>query len=178
MNSQDVILGMLMKQSRSGYEIKQALEGVFTYFYQTSYGTIYPTLSRMEQDGLITKENVQQEGKPNKNVYTITELGKERFNEYMDSPVESSSFKSDFLMRLFFGEYVGEDRVIAWLKEARTATQSNMDRLSEIFAQQKNKLHPSKIICIQMGLKGYQANLETIDEGLASLERLDKGMRD
>jgi DNA-binding PadR family transcriptional regulator len=132
----------------------------------------------MEQDGLITKENVQQEGKPNKNVYTITEQGREQFNAYMDSPVESSSFKSDFLMRLFFGEYVGQDKVVAWLEEARRATRINLDRLSGIFEQEKHKLHPSKIICIQMGLKGYQANLVTIEEGLASLERLDEGKRD
>jgi DNA-binding PadR family transcriptional regulator len=167
-----------MKQSRSGYEIKQVLEGLFAYFYQSSYGTIYPTLGRMEKEELITKENVLQEGKPNKNVYTITERGREQFNVYMNSPVENDSYKSDFLMRLFFGEYVGNDQVISWLKEARGEIQRNLETLSQTFAQERERLHPAKIICIQMGLKGYQANLETIDEGLARMEQLEQGKRD
>ncbi|WP_256757984.1 PadR family transcriptional regulator [Cohnella sp. WQ 127256] len=177
MNSQDVILGMLMKKSSSGYEIKQSLEGLFNYFYQSSYGTIYPTLSRMEQEELITKENVQQEGKPNKNVYTITEFGRAKFNAYMLSPVENDSFKSDFLMRLFFGEYVGYDKVIAWLHEAQRAFQMNLDRLNDLFEHEKDYLPLTKIICIQIGLKGYRANLEAIAEGLVQMEQLEQEKR-
>ena len=76
MNSQDVILGMLMKRSLTGYEIKQLFEDLFSYFYSSSYGTIYPMLHRMEKEELLTKENVLQDGKPNKNVFTITEKGR------------------------------------------------------------------------------------------------------
>lgn len=177
MNSQDVILGMLMKKSSSGYEIKQSLEGLFNYFYQSSYGTIYPTLSRMEQEELITKENVLQEGKPNKNVYTITEFGRAKFNAYMLSPVENDSFKSDFLMRLFFGEYVGYDKVIAWLYEAQREIQMNLDRLNDLFEHEKDNLPLTKIICIQIGLKGYRANLEAIAEGLVQMEQLEQEKR-
>lgn len=61
MNTQDVILGLLMKESLTGYQIKQLLENVFSNFYSSSYGIIYPTLARMEKEGFITKENVLQE---------------------------------------------------------------------------------------------------------------------
>ena len=56
MTSQDVILGILMKRSLSGYDIKHMFETIFSYFYNASFGTIYPTLSKMEKEGLITKE--------------------------------------------------------------------------------------------------------------------------
>ena len=77
MNSQDVILGIIMYHSLSGYDIKHKLETIFSYFYNASYGTIYPTLSKMEKEGMITKESVIQEGRPNKNVYSITEEGQQ-----------------------------------------------------------------------------------------------------
>jgi len=56
LNSQDVILGILMKEALTGYQIKQLLENVFSNFYNSTYGTIYPTLARMEKERLITKE--------------------------------------------------------------------------------------------------------------------------
>lgn len=174
MNSQDVILGMLMKRSLSGYEIKRLFEDLFSYFYSSSYGTIYPMLGRMEKEELITKENVLQEGKPNKNVYTITEHGRAQFNDYLHSPVESDSFKSDFLMRLYLGQFVEFAKVISWLKKSQADTRKKLDQLNEQYARYKDQMHPTQIICIQMGIKGYAAKLETIDEGLARMEQLER----
>ncbi|WP_083261642.1 PadR family transcriptional regulator [Brevibacillus brevis] len=33
----------------------------FSYFFRSTYGTIYPMLNRMEKEGLITKEIVPQD---------------------------------------------------------------------------------------------------------------------
>jgi DNA-binding PadR family transcriptional regulator len=173
LNSQDVILGMLMKRSLSGYEIKQLFEDIFSYFYSSSYGTIYPMLHRMEKEELITKENVLQEGKPNKNVFTITEAGKSRFYEYLHSPMESDTIKSDFLMRLYFGQYVGNDMVIAWLKQAQVHAQTQLDQLREKYAIYKDSMQPAHLICIEIGMKQYSAKLETIQEGLDRMDKLE-----
>lgn len=173
MNSQDVILGMLMKESLTGYEIKQLLEDVFSYFYGSSYGTIYPTLTRLEKEGLVTKESVLQEGKPNKNVLNITDKGRECFKAYLLGPLEEDSTKkSDFMMRLYFGEFVGYDKVIAWLKQVQEQAQSNLNQLSERYSLHRDEMHPAQIICIQIGINEYKAKLETIDQGLFSIEKL------
>ncbi|WP_169084176.1 PadR family transcriptional regulator [Paenibacillus sp. PL91] len=172
MNSQDVILGMLMKRSLSGYEIKQLFEDIFSYFYSSSYGTIYPMLHRLEKEELITKENVLQEGKPNKNVFTITEKGKSQFSNYLHSPVEPDAIKSDFLMRLYFGQFVEPDVVIHWLNKAQEQTQKQLDELSEKYAIYKDDMHPAHMICIEIGIKEYRAKLDTIQEGLTRIEKL------
>lgn len=175
MNSQDAILGMLMKHSLSGYEIKQLFENLFSYFYRSSYGTIYPMLTRMEKEGLITKEVVLQDGKPNKNMFTITDKGQESFQAYLQGPLEGDSTKSDFLMRLYFGEFVGFDKVIAWLKEVQEGAQTELNLLSEKYALYKDEMHPAQVICIQIGINEYKAKLETIAQGLASIEHLEQG---
>ena len=66
MTGKDIILGLLLEKSRTGYEINEVFDSVFRHFYKTSYGMIYPTLKRLSQDGLVTKEVVIQNGKPNK----------------------------------------------------------------------------------------------------------------
>ncbi|OPH48191.1 hypothetical protein BC351_38605 [Paenibacillus ferrarius] len=173
MNSQDVILGMLMKRSLTGYEIKQLFEELFSYFYSSSYGTIYPVLHRLEKEELLTKENVVQEGKPNKNVYTITEKGKSQFQTYLSSPMEWDNVKSDFLMRLYFGQYVGTEQVIAWLKKVQMQTQQHLDQLNATYSLYSKEMHPAQIICIQIGIKEFKAKLETIQEGLTQMEQIE-----
>ncbi|MFC5406858.1 PadR family transcriptional regulator [Cohnella soli] len=170
MNSQDVLLGMLMRRSLSGYEIKNLYEEIFGYFYNSSYGTIYPTLHRMEKEGLISKESVVQEGKPNKNVYTITEEGQSRFYDYLNSHVESDTYKSDFLMRLYFGHYVDEKLVIDWLQQAEKEIQSELDSLSEKRDAFKDMMQPTQLICIELGINICIAKLTTIREGMARLK--------
>ncbi|WP_052350753.1 PadR family transcriptional regulator [Paenibacillus gorillae] len=173
MNSQDVILGMLMKEALTGYQIKQLLENVFSNFYRSTYGTIYPTLARMEKEGLITKENVTQDGKPNKNLLNITPKGRDYFNAYLLGPLEGDSTrKSDFMMRLYFGEFVGYDKVIIWLKQAQEDSQKKLDQLLEQYSLYKDEMHPAQIICIQIGIEEYKAKLTTIAEGLVSMEKL------
>jgi DNA-binding PadR family transcriptional regulator len=178
MNSQDVILGMLMKRSLTGYEIKQLFEDLFSYFYSSSYGTIYPMLHRMEKEELLTKENVLQDGKPNKNVFTITEKGRRQFDSYLHSPLESDSIKSDFLMRLYFGQFVGYDKVITWLKQSQQQTQKLLDQLTEKYSLYKDKIPPTQVICIQIGIREYTAKLEVIVEGLAQMEQLEQKERE
>ncbi|GGG02162.1 PadR family transcriptional regulator [Paenibacillus albidus] len=173
MNSQDVILGMLMKEALTGYQIKQLLENVFSNFYSSSYGTIYPTLSRIEKEGLITKESVLQDGKPNKNLLNITPKGRDCFNAYLLAPLEGDSIrKSDFMMRLYFGEFVGYDKVIIWLKQAQEESNTKLDQLLEQYSLYKDEMHPAQVICIQIGIEEYKAKLTTIAEGLVSLEQL------
>ncbi|MFC5468542.1 PadR family transcriptional regulator [Cohnella suwonensis] len=174
MNSQDVILGMLMKRSLTGYEIKQNFENIFAYFYSTSYGTIYPMLHRMEEEGWISKETVQQEGKPNKNVYTIAESGRSRFHDYLRSPLESETVKSDFLMRLFFGHLADTGMVIEWLRTALAQTQEQLDGLKKMYALHRDGMHPAHLICIEIGINGYTSKQATLLEGLARMEQLQR----
>ena len=56
MTGKDIILGLLIEKSRSGYEINEVFETVFRYFYKTSYGMIYPTLRRLEKELTLQKK--------------------------------------------------------------------------------------------------------------------------
>lgn len=105
LKGRDVVLGLLMEKELSGYDIKIVFEDVFTHFFDGSFGMIYPTLRQLENEGKIKKEVVMQEGKPNKKMYFITDEGREEFYQYMQTPVEKDVLRSDFLMRMYFGNY-------------------------------------------------------------------------
>ena len=49
------LLSLLAEAPRHGYELMQALEHRFGGTYSPSAGTIYPRLSKLEEEGLLTK---------------------------------------------------------------------------------------------------------------------------
>src|SRR5262245_6095980 len=48
-----VILGMVSREPRSGYEIKGLVDDTTRFFWAASYGQIYPELKRLSTAGLI-----------------------------------------------------------------------------------------------------------------------------
>lgn len=99
MNTQTLILAILNFNDASGYEIKKfSIEGSFSHFVDISYGSIYPTLSRLEQEELVTCRSESQDGKPDKKVYSITDKGKMAFVESLAAAPKQDTFKSEFLL--------------------------------------------------------------------------------
>jgi DNA-binding PadR family transcriptional regulator len=175
MNTQDVILGVLMKEPTSGYDIRQKFQNIFSYFFDAGYGTIYPTLAKMEMEGLIDKKNVVQEGKPNKNVYTITEEGKKRFYAYLESPVAPDVLRSDLLVRLHFGDMADPELCIKWLTEAMDKMLTMYGRLSKDFERVRPFITPTQEICITMGLESLQVGAKVYADGLEKIKNAQEG---
>jgi DNA-binding PadR family transcriptional regulator len=169
MKAQDVILGMLMQGPMSGYDIKKQFETVFSYFFDASYGAIYPTLNRMENQGYIVKQVQIQEGKPNKNLYVINEKGKQQFNQYLNSMVEPDVIRSDFCMRMYFGEYVSKAEILTWLEEAREKTKSAIKQLEEDYRCFKPFMTTTQEICIEIGLNHFKSYRETVCQGIKKI---------
>lgn len=170
MTSQDVILGILMDEKCSGYEIKHKFETLFSYFYNASYGTIYPTLSKMEKQGLITKESILQNGKPNKNVFTITDAGRESFIHYLESEIQDVEMKSDFMVRLIFGKWTEPERVIQWLERSIAKEEEQITRLNADYERWKSAMSPTQEICITLGIANQESTRKILIDGLQKLK--------
>ena len=67
------LLALLAKEPAHGYELKLALEQTFGQAYPSpNIGQVYVTLKRLEQDGLVHSQDVEQTTRPNKRVYELT----------------------------------------------------------------------------------------------------------
>lgn len=78
------ILGLLQESPMHGYELRKRLTGLLGPFRAFSYGSLYPTLRRMQLDGLIA-ENEDPDGsglrRRARRVYELTPAGQQRFSE-------------------------------------------------------------------------------------------------
>ena len=80
------VLGLLTYAPLSGYDIRRIYDQSLGNFWSESYGAIYPILKRLEEEGLATREVQHQAGKPDRNVYTITELGRDELHRWLAQP--------------------------------------------------------------------------------------------
>jgi DNA-binding PadR family transcriptional regulator len=69
------LLRLLDEEPRHGYEVIRLLRDRFMGVYAPSPGTIYPRLSRLEDEGLVTHD--EENGRK---VYRITEAGREELH--------------------------------------------------------------------------------------------------
>ena len=99
MNVRTLCLAILNLQDATGYEIKKlSTEGHFQHFVEISFGSIYPALSKLEKDGLVTCSTETQSGKPDKKVYSITASGRNEFIKSINVLPKQDKFISEFLL--------------------------------------------------------------------------------
>lgn len=99
MNVRTLCLAILNIQDATGYEIKKlSTEGEFQHFVEVSFGSIYPALSKLEQDGMVSSHIATQDGKPNRKIYSITTQGKSEFINLINVLPKPDKFKSEFLL--------------------------------------------------------------------------------
>jgi len=98
------LLGLLRYGSMTGYELDKEFKGSLQSFWQAQRSQIYRELYKMEKNEWLSSRVIPQEGKPNKKLYRITELGNEEFLSWLtniDSD-EGMVVKQSFLMKIFF----------------------------------------------------------------------------
>ncbi len=77
------LLKLLDEAPRHGYEVIRLLQDRFLGVYAPSPGTIYPRLARLEEEGLVTHDEVD-----GKKVYRITDKGREEIRARLDDLAE------------------------------------------------------------------------------------------
>lgn len=112
MDTKTLCLGVLARGDASGYEIKKTFEeGPFSHIHEASFGAIYPALTRLDAEGLVTCREMAQDKRPDKKVYSITETGRQAFYEALLAPPARDRRRSDFLFILFFGQLLPAERL-------------------------------------------------------------------
>lgn len=112
MNVRTLCLSILYEGESTGYEIRQlCVEGECSYFVEASFGSIYPALSKLEQEKLVISRIEQQVGKPAKKVYSITDAGRAAFVDELAAPLGDDMLRSPFLLFARFVHILPRDLV-------------------------------------------------------------------
>lgn len=136
MNVRTVCLSILHEGDATGYEIRRlCVEGECSYFVEASFGSIYPALAKLEDDGLVSSHVEQQDGKPSKKIYSITEAGRAAFTKALHEPLGEEVFRSPFLLFARFAHLVPAELVETRLNEQLQRTIDKKKLLSDLLCE-------------------------------------------
>lgn len=166
MNGRDIILGLLIEKSRTGYEINKHFKSVFSHFYQTSYGMIYPTLRKLQGEGLVEKKTIIQEGKPNKNLFIITDSGKKEFEQSLSDAVIDDTYTSEFLVRMYFGEYITNNEIRNLIIEQVKKIEERISQLSKDLDEWNTVMNEAQRLTYEIRLNHYKVELSILQNEL------------
>lgn len=168
-----VLLGLLSHESLSGYEMKQRIDRWLTYFWSGSYGSIYPTLSQLEGQGMVTKESVQANNR-GKNIYNITEEGRRHLKRWLTEPKAKDELRYETLLKLFFANEGGADVALKQIDIFAEKVKGNMKMLEAAYENlkkvQDDPTHKYYLLTVKFGLKSYEAYLQWCEEAKQLLE--------
>ena len=166
------ILGLLHEAPMHGYELRKRLTGLLGAFRAFSYGSLYPTLRRMQWEGLIAEED----GEPLRNglrprrakrVYKITAEGKERFAELIADAGPQTFDDDGFGVHLaFFSRTPAEVRMRILegrrrrVEERREGLRAALGRAGEQIDRYTRELH-------RMGLETSEREVRWLNELIA-----------
>jgi DNA-binding PadR family transcriptional regulator len=124
------ILGLLKERPIHGYQLQRELSEQLGGLWRVSYGSLYPSLRRLETQGAIRSK--PGTGARRKTVYTITPEGERLFLELLqEPPQEGQSEDARFRVRMAFFRYLPPETRVRLLERRRLALQ---DRLAEVKA--------------------------------------------
>lgn len=125
MDVKTVCLGLLTFGEACGYDLKKHFEASFAHFFPVGYGSIYPALAALAEDGLVSCREISQDGKPDRKVYRITPAGRERLAATLASSEPGHKMRSEFLATIYFAHLIEPQR-LAGLLDHRLAELERM----------------------------------------------------
>jgi DNA-binding PadR family transcriptional regulator len=167
------ILGLLKERPMHGYQLSRELTQALGGFWRVSYGSLYPTLRRLERDGAIVSEPSDQPvaGRRRKNVYRITEDGEASFLALLqETPHDTQTEDTRFRVRLAFFRYLPPETRLRLLERRRASLEDRLTSISDSLRAARERVDDYALALMQHGRDSTASDIAWLD-GLIEAER-------
>jgi DNA-binding PadR family transcriptional regulator len=171
------ILGLLHESSMHGYELRKQLATKLGAFRAAiSYGSLYPTLRRLQSAGWITEEIA---GKPageeppllaskrGRVVYKITAEGKERFQELLANTGPETFDDPGFGVHFAFFARTDQATRLRILEGRRRRVEERREGLRNVLSRAAERLDAYSLELQRHGLDACEREVRWLEELIA-----------
>ncbi|MEW2479531.1 PadR family transcriptional regulator [Mycobacterium sp. NPDC049093] len=96
----DAILATLLDGEASGYDLAKGFDASVANFWMATPQQLYRELDRMSAEGLIEARLVEQDRRPNKRLYSLTDAGRKALLEFTEVPPKPGAIREDLLVQI------------------------------------------------------------------------------
>lgn len=161
MDIRTLCLGVLTMGDATGYEIKKIFEDRLDLIFHASYGSIYPALNKLTDEELVSCQQLVQEKRPDKKIYSITAKGRYTFLEEIMKKPAADRFRSEYLATIMFSHLLPAG-TIAELIDQRIAEKTQ--KITEMAADCPDAPASAEQFMCGYGRAVYQAEIDYLNE--------------
>ena len=125
-----VLALLAIEGERSGYDLLKLVSKAIAYVWAPARSQLYAVLPRLVRDGLATRRDVAQAGRPDKQLYRLTPEGKAVLDAWLAEVVPGDRDRLE--LKIFVGGLVPTDVLVAQVEQYRADAQAFLDELREI----------------------------------------------
>lgn len=165
MDVKTLCLGALTFGEASGYDIKKFFECTFSHFFVAGYGSIYPALSTLAEQGLVTCRTETQDGKPDRKLYALTREGREAFLQDLAEAPPNHKVRSEFLVQMFFAHLLPRERLEDLFEKRLESVERNLEYIESFLREHEGgacPAEPGALFCAGFGRAVLSAGREFI----------------
>jgi PadR family transcriptional regulator, regulatory protein AphA len=165
MSLDHAMLGFLSYAPRSGYDLNKMFNRSVQHFWPATQSQIYRTLKRMADDGWVTVEVIDQDGRPDRKVYHLTPEGEAELQRWMCSGPAPTPNRNAWMIQIFFCHQLSNEEIIGLFERRAAGVRGYRDAL---LAQAGQDLPAGRE---EIGMERAARLWElTLDNGLAHLD--------
>lgn len=176
MSVRNAILGLLAYRPRHGYELHDAFEAMVggEQNWDIKPAQVYTTLSRLEKKGLVIEDGIEQDGGPEKHIYTVTAAGLAELKEWFGQPVLGDRRRDEFFLKLMLSITVaeGDPRRLIYIQRAGLYKE-----LHDITAQ-RSQVNPKSelayVLLLDQAVMHLEADLRWLEMVEARLDEISR----
>ena len=169
------ILGLLQETPMHGYELrKELVTKLGTFRAAISYGTLYPTLKRLQTAGWITESESDPSmippmtSKRGRVVYKITAEGKERFADMLAQAGPETYDDAGFGVHFAFFARTDQATRLRILEGRRRRVEERREGLRDVLARAAERLDAYTLELQKHGLEACEREVRWLEELIAS----------
>jgi DNA-binding PadR family transcriptional regulator len=174
----EVLLGLLTIESMSGYDLGQLIHDSIHHFWNESYGQIYPNLKQLAASGFITGKKEKQQGKPDRQIYSITAKGRERLAAWLQIEPQPEVPRNELLLKMFFGSKASPATIRGYVDQMVERESAALQIFSaigkQIVSQPQYPDTPYWQMVLRFGQLEVESHLRWAQESLAALRKLEQ----
>ncbi len=170
-----VLLTLLNRESRTGYDLVRTFDSAVGYFWNASHQQVYRELGTLADAKLVKFKLVEQEDKPDKKIYSLSSSGKTALYDWLESPLKTVKTKDLLLVKLM---NASSDNVEQMQRELQRNISDSKEMQATYQAIEKKyyspkqlKVLPSDQVMIYAALR---KGILSINAHLAWLEEVEK----
>jgi DNA-binding PadR family transcriptional regulator len=178
------VLAALLEGEASGYELSKRFDVSVANFWAAMPQQLYRELEGLEASGLLSARVIEQQRRPNKRLFALTDAGRDELFSFTARPTRPTTLRDDLLVKLQAVDVGDLDAVRAAIAERMQQARGKLtlwDRLRERLlagATETEYLATAERVGPYLTLmRGRSFEDETLAWGQAVLEILEQRAR-